>query len=106
MISFWFLTAGFLGFLITAHLYKIVPFLVWFERYAPYIDERDVPMLHQLLPNRLANVQWGLAVVGLLAVALALEFGSEMILQAGAAFLVGSGIILLTILIKVLRDKL
>lgn len=106
MVSFWLLTVGFLGFLISAHLYKIVPFLVWFERYAPYIDERDVPMLHQLLPTRLASFQWGLAVFGVIAVVFALGFENTTLLQCGAALLVGSGIVLLSIVIKVLRDKL
>jgi len=106
LISFWFLTVGFLGFLITAHLYKIVPFLVWFERYAPYIDERDVPMLHQLLPSRWANVQWGLALIGIIITAFALGSGNTIVWQVGASLLVCSGIVLLAILIKVLRDKL
>lgn len=105
LLSFWFLIAGFLGFLITAHLYKIVPFLVWFERYAPYIDEREVPMLHQLLPARWAKVQWGLAVFGLTIIAFALAGGNTPLLQIGAALLVSSGVVLLVILIKVLRGK-
>lgn len=106
LLSFWFLTAGFLGFLITAHLYKIVPFLVWFERYAPYIDERDVPMLHQLLPNRWANFQWGSALIGVSATALALGSGNTIVWQIGVSFLVGSGVVLLAVLVKLLRDKL
>lgn len=106
LLSFWFLTAGFLGFLITAHLYKIVPFLVWFERYAPYIDEREVPMLHQLLSVRLANVQWGLGVIGLVVIAIAIGLANTVLLKTGAFFLVGSGVVLLATLVKVLRDKL
>jgi len=106
LLSFWFLTAGFLGFLITAHLYKIVPFLVWFERYAPYIDEREVPMLHQLLPTQWASVQWGLAVSGLVAIAIAIGLANAVLWKIGTALLAGSGIVLLAILIKLLRDKL
>ncbi|MFY9143560.1 hypothetical protein [Sulfuricurvum sp.] len=106
LLAFWFLTAGFLGFLITAHLYKIVPFLVWFERYAPFIDERDVPMLHQLLPERWANLQWRLALGGLAAVALAIVFSHSLLWQTGVLMLAGSGFVLLGILIKLLRDKL
>ncbi|MFZ2889831.1 hypothetical protein [Sulfuricurvum sp.] len=102
-LSFWFLTAGFLGFLITAHLYKIVPFLVWFERYAPYIDEREVPMLHQLLPARWADVQWGLAVSGLVAIAIAIGLANAVLWKTGALLLIGSGVVLLAILVKLLR---
>ncbi len=106
MISFWFLTAGFLGFLITAHLYKIVPFLVWFERYAPYVDEREVPMLHQLLPAKLADIQWGFAVAGLVMIAAVMGSGFSVLWQVGALLSVLSGVVLLAILIKVLGDKL
>lgn len=105
-LSFWFLTAGFLGFLITAHLYKIVPFLVWFERYAPYLDEREVPMLHQLLPTQWASVQWGLGVSGLIFTALAIGLANVMLWKIGVFLLIGAGIVLLAILVKLLRDKL
>lgn len=106
LLSFWFLTAGFLGFLITAHLYKIVPFLVWFERYAPYLDEREVPMLHQLLPVRWANIQWGLGMSGLITIAIAIGLANSVLWKIGALFLIGSGVVLLAILVKILRDKL
>ncbi len=106
LLSFWFLTVGFLGFLITAHLYKIVPFLVWFERYAPHIDEREVPMLHQLLPLQLAKLQWGSALSGLVMISIAIGSGNLILWHVGALLLVGSGIVLLAILIKVLGDKL
>ncbi|MBV5320098.1 MAG: hypothetical protein JZU62_00265 [Sulfuricurvum sp.] len=105
-LAFWFLTAGFLGFLITAHLYKIVPFLVWFERYAPYIDEREIPMLHQLLPVRWANIQWGLGVSGLILVSCSIGLTNTVLWKVGVVFLITSGAVLLAILIKVLRDKL
>lgn len=106
ILSFWFLMAGFLGFLISAHLYKIVPFLVWFERYAPYIDEREVPMLHQLLPTRWANVQWGFGVVGVFSVAFAIVMDNPILWKIGTLSLIASGVILLAVVIKVLRDKL
>lgn len=106
ILSFWLLMAGFLGFLISAHLYKIVPFLVWFERYAPYIDEREVPMLHQLLPTRWANVQWGFGVTGVISVALAIAMDNPILWKIGTLSLIASGSVLLAIVIKVLRDKL
>lgn len=106
MLSFWLLTAGFLGFLITAHLYKIVPFLVWFERFAPYVDERDVPMLHQLLPQKWASLQWMLSLVGVMLIGVAIGFGNTDALHIGALFMVLSGIVLIAIVIKVLSYTL
>lgn len=106
MMGFWLLTAGFLGFLISGHLYKIVPFLVWFERFAPYVDEREVPMLHQLLPQEWATVQWGFALAGVIVCAAAIGFGNTLWLHIGAVFMILSGIVLTGIVINVLRNKI
>lgn len=103
MMGFWLLTAGFLGFLISGHLYKIVPFLVWFERFAPYVDEREVPMLHQLLPQKWAAVQWGLSLTGVIVCAAAIGFENTVWLHIGAVFMILSGIVLTGIVISVLR---
>lgn len=106
MMDFWLFTAGFLGFLISAHLYKIVPFLVWFERFAPYVDEREVPMLHQLLPQKWATAQWGFALIGVIVCAAAIGFGNTLWLHIGTAFMVMSGSILLGIVVHILGNTL
>jgi hypothetical protein len=41
--AIWFFMVGFIGFLINGHLYKIVPFLVWFERFSPLVGKEKVP---------------------------------------------------------------
>jgi hypothetical protein len=56
--SGWFLLLGFVGFLITGHLYKIIPFLVWFEKYAPLVGKEKVPMLNEMYPKKLSNYQF------------------------------------------------
>jgi len=52
----WFLLTGFVGFLIIGHLYKIIPFLVWFERFSPLVGKKKVPMLHEMYDKRGANL--------------------------------------------------
>lgn len=106
LIAFWLLMGGFLGFLITAHLYKIVPFLVWFERFAPFIEERNVPTMQQLLPSRWADVQWGTALAGVVSVTLSIGFEDMVLWQAGAFLMSVSGGVLAAIVIRVLRVKL
>jgi hypothetical protein len=51
------LFSGFFAFIIIAHLYKIIPFLVWFHRFSPYIGERDVPMLQEMYDEKRAFSQ-------------------------------------------------
>ncbi len=105
LTAFWLLMAGFIGFLITGHLYKIVPFLVWFERFAPRLDEEEVPMIHQLLPTRMADAQWGSALAGVAAIAVSLWLQSGWLWQAGAAMLFLSGVLLIAVIVKVLRYR-
>ncbi|MEW5831574.1 MAG: hypothetical protein AB1763_01890 [Campylobacterota bacterium] len=105
LIVYWLLMAGFIGFLITGHLYKIVPFLVWFERFAPRIDDEEVPMIHQLLPARWADAQWGSALAGVAAIAVSLWSQSVWLWQTGAVLLFVSGVLLVAIIVKVLRYR-
>jgi len=48
---------GFLNFLIYGSLYKIVPFLTWFHRFSPLVGKKKVPMLNDMLPKRVPDLQ-------------------------------------------------
>lgn len=79
---------GFLGFIITAHLYKIVPFLVWFHRFSPLVGKQKVPMLADMVPKKSAHFQFAFTLIGTLCVSLSLLFGEDVLLKIGASFLV------------------
>lgn len=83
-LASWILLVGFFGFLIIGNLYKIIPFLLWFEIYSPLIEEQSVPMLHELLPSKLANLQFISSTLGLLAS----SFG--LLLQVSSLFFIGA----------------
>jgi len=91
----WFLVLGFFSYLINGHLYKIVPFLVWFERYSPLVGKEKVPMLHEMLPERRATWQFWFTTAGLIAGGLGLLFGSESLFHGGVTLMtVGAGFML------------
>ncbi len=94
MASGWFLVAGFTGFLITSHLYKIIPFLVWFERYAPLVGKQKVPMLHEMVPKKQADAQMKFSIVGTLLVGLSFLLQSDSLFDAGVSFMVVSALYL------------
>lgn len=48
---------GFLNFLIYGSLYKIVPFLTWFHRFSPLVGKKEVPMLNDMLPKNIPDIQ-------------------------------------------------
>ncbi len=88
LVALWLLFFGFFGFMITGHIYKIIPFLVWFERFSPLVGKQKVPMLVDMVPYRSSQAQLIFSAVGVLLVAFALLFGVESLLGAGASFLV------------------
>ena len=88
LASMWLLFFGFFGFLITGHIYKIIPFLVWFEKFSPLVGKQKVPMLVDMVPTKSSQAQFVFGAVGVLLIAAALLFGSNTLTGAGASFLV------------------
>lgn len=105
-LGMWILFIGFFGFLIIGNFYKIIPFLVWFQIYSPLLEERDVPMLHDLLPNRLANLQWLFSTLGIITSSFGIIYTHTQIFYAGVTFLAVGGSIFLIIVNKLLNTKL
>jgi len=102
----WLMFIGFFGFIIIGNFYKIIPFLIWFHIYSPLIEERAVPMLHELLPNKLASLQWFYTLLGLLTTSVALLNKSELLFQGGLVFLCVGSLIFFIIIIKLLKLKI
>jgi len=100
--SVWFLLLGFIASMITGHLYKIVPFLVWFERFAPLVGKEKVPMLHEMYPKEGASMMFWFTVVGVMLGGLALMTESELLFKAGASFLFAGAIFLFITMNKML----
>ncbi|MRJ02455.1 MAG: hypothetical protein GXO19_00850 [Epsilonproteobacteria bacterium] len=96
---------AFFAFLINGHLYKIVPFLVWFHRFSPLVGKRKVPMLHEMYPKRGAAMEFWFSLIGSLLVELGLLIESTTALRAGASFLLVGAIFLATSLKFMLMFK-
>lgn len=83
----WLMFFGFFGFAITGHIYKIVPFLVWFERFSPLVGKQKVPMLADMLPKKSSSAQVLFCGIGVAVVAIAILLKDDMLIKAGASFL-------------------
>jgi hypothetical protein len=90
---------GFLSFLISGHSYKIIPFLVWFQKYSPLVGKSKVPMLHEMVPKKTAEYQFWFSTTGLSICTFGIATSSREIwlygvslLVMGSAFLVGTTI--------------
>jgi len=84
----WLLFYGFFAFLITGHIYKIIPFLVWFEKFSPLVGKQKVPMLADMVPYKSSQAQFIFSAIGVVLVTIAILFSSNSLLGAGASFLV------------------
>ncbi len=98
----WFFLLGFVSSMITGHLYKIVPFLVWFERFAPLVGKEKVPMLHEMYSKEGANIMFAFTAAGVMLGGLGLLFESDMLFKAGGSFLFTGAIFLYITMKKML----
>ena len=100
--SVWFLLLGFISSFITGHLYKIVPFLVWFERFAPLVGKEKVPMLHEMYSKEGASIMFGFTTAGVMLGGFGLLFESDTLFKAGGSFLFTGAIFLYITMKKML----
>lgn len=105
LASFWLLISGFFAYLIIAHLYKIVPFLVWFEKFSPLVGKEKVPMLTDMVDEKSANFQFNFAVIALFLSTIAILLKSNQIFSIALCFLSISAIFLVKNVIYIIRFK-
>ena len=100
--SLWLFLVGFIGFLINGHLYKIVPFLVWFERFSPLVGKEPVPMLHEMYPKEQATMMFWYSSIGTILGAIGLLVESDYLFKSGAMLLTVGAIFLYLSMSKML----
>jgi hypothetical protein len=100
--SLWFFMVGFIGFLINGHLYKIVPFLVWFERFSPLVGKEPVPMLHEMYPKEQANMMFWHSSIGTILGGIGLLVESDYLFKVGASLLIVGAVFLYLSMSKML----
>jgi hypothetical protein len=99
----WLVLFGYITFMITGHLYKIVPFLVWYQKFSPLIGKRKVPMLKDMVPEKGATMKFVLTAIGVLVGALAIILQNNDIFKAGVSFLVVGSFFMLKNLIYMIK---
>lgn len=105
-VAMWIMLVGFFGFLIIGNFYKIIPFLVWFQIYSPLIEEKDVPMLHELLPQKLVQLQWFYSTLGLILSSIALFIEDSILFQGAITLLSVGGILFVISINKMLKANI
>jgi hypothetical protein len=78
---------GVLCFAILGMLYKILPFLVWFHRYGPFVGRGRVPSLADMLSQRIQVAGYYLHVLGVLIASAASVLGHTRCARMAAALI-------------------
>ena len=84
---------GWLGQSMIGYLYKIVPFLIWHDRYGPLVGRERVPLMRELVHERWAWASFWLINVGLVGAILSAQLMWVWPLQL-ASGLLGAGLVL------------
>jgi hypothetical protein len=101
--AIWFFMVGFIGFLINGHLYKIVPFLVWFERFSPLVGKEKVPMLHEMYPKEQASAMFWFTSIGVLLGGAGLLLEIDFLFKWGVSLMIFGAIFLYLSMSKMLN---
>ncbi len=86
-VGVWVYLIGFFAFVINAHLLKIIPFLVWFERFSPLVGKKKVPMLHEMLDDKDNDYSFYLSLIGLIVSSIGLILNNNDIFKGGILLL-------------------
>ncbi len=86
---------GFLATMIIGHIYKILPFLVWYQRYSPLVGKQKVPMLNDMVVERVADWQFWITFAGTIVSAFGILFTSGVLFIAGTVVMALSAFLVL-----------
>jgi hypothetical protein len=78
---------GFFTFFIVGHIYKILPFLVWYQKYSPLVGKIKVPMLNDMVKEKVADAQFWITLLGLLLSICAIAIKIPLLFQIGAVMM-------------------
>ena len=86
---------GVLGSLIVGHYYKIIPFLIWFEKFSPLVGKQKVPMLGDMVPKRSSKLLLLMSALGFALLLLSQLFMLEQLYKAGLVFMLAGALLLI-----------
>ncbi len=86
---------GFLATIIIGHIYKILPFLVWYQRYSPLVGKQKVPMLNDMVVERVADWQFWITLGGTVVSALGILVTSRVLFVVGTTVMALSALLVL-----------
>jgi hypothetical protein len=97
----WLALFGWAGMIVHGMLTRIVPFLVWFHRFAPLVGEQPTPSARGLLPDAWAHRAFVLHTATALLGCVAILVGGDLLARALGVALLGVAAVLFLVLVRV-----
>lgn len=86
-------------------MYHVLPFVIWWEVYAPKLGYEDVPLLRQLYSEHGAQMQLYGANAGLILMLVGFAVGTRLLLALGGAVLIVTAVAFALAMIKVIGHR-
>ncbi|MBV5278354.1 MAG: hypothetical protein J0647_04880 [Campylobacteraceae bacterium] len=84
---------GFLLCFIVGHIYKILPFLIWYDKFAPLVGKQKVPLLHQMIKTKVADFQTLSLFMAIIIQVLGILFSIQNLFFTGALIMLLSNVL-------------
>jgi len=95
---------GYLSMLIVGQMYKIVPFLVWYNKYSSKVGFEKVPMLKDMFNEKIALVGFYLMILAIILVVISYIFQFRHLLLFSFSLMFLSSLLFAVNMIKIFRS--
>ncbi len=100
-----FLIFGFISSFVVGHMYKIVPFLVWNEKFAPLVGKQQVPMLADMVNEKMSIAEFGTKLATILFLTIGILFDSSIFINLGKLMFLANAILVVTNIVYIFKYK-
>ncbi len=100
-----FLIFGFISSFVVGHMYKIVPFLVWNEKFAPLVGKQQVPMLADMVDEKMSIAEFGTKLATVLFLTIGILFDSSILINIGKLMFLANAILVVANITYIFKYK-
>jgi hypothetical protein len=100
-----FLILGFISSFVVGHIYKIVPFLVWNEKFAPFVGQKKVPMLADMVDEKWSQIEFNAKLATIAFLTLGVLFTNDSLITIGKVLFLINAVLVAWNVIYIFRYK-
>jgi hypothetical protein len=100
-----FLILGFISSFVVGHIYKIVPFLVWNEKFAPLVGKQKVPMLAEMVHDKASQIEFNAKIATILFLTIGILAESASMITIGKVLFIINAILVAGNVVYIFKYK-